>query len=522
VAVDVVATDGSSSWTFPASLVVGDRSTFSVDVTTTTLGVLRLWVGKGDPAAPILEEEIVQAVVPPGVWHYDHDLTGLNTELPPGPGPDRWYVRVGTTGAFSVWTYGLTHDGVSYPGLDTGTWPAGEEVLYLPRKPLVTVDAQALTPEVLSPGASATWTLTFTNQTTVTVGHTEATLTSSDPDVTVSAAPLVLSETGWAPGETASLVAELAVAASQNDGQDLPFDLVISDEWESVVVPLSLPVPWARLVTTSLSVDDFLGGDGDGLVEAGETIELGLSLTNVGSRDTGPGVACTLTDLAGGPEATVVQGDLDLGVVLVGATKSDSDLEVTVVDGLPGDLLSLGLSCVDDEGLGYETTVDLALGEPQWQAIQTLPDAVGDAVDAYMVDFDVIRWRIDGDDLAFEIHSDSVIDPAAMFIESWSSSPGASQDYYQLVVQGTSAKVRGYSYAAGYTALVDAKVTVIDDHTVVIAWDLAAMGLVVDTLDVGFASGFCPSSYFCDQMPDGWGNPYQTGLNAEAFATIAW
>ena len=51
---------------------------------------------------------------------------------------------------------------------------------------------------------------------------------------------------------------------------------------------------------------------------------------------------------------------------------------------------------------------------------------------------------------------------------------------------------------------------------------LADLGLAVDSIELGFATGWCgPPEYYCDHFPDGWGYPYDS-WNPGLFYSLSW
>jgi len=60
-------------------------------------------------------------------------------------------------------------------------------------------------------------------------------------------------------------------------------------------------------------------------------------------------------------------------------------------------------------------------------------------------------------------------------------------------------------------------------NELVVSVTLAPLGLLQDTISIGFASGFCGGSdYYCDHFPDGWGDPYNTGFYTSAWLDLTW
>jgi hypothetical protein len=114
-------------------------------------------------------------------------------------------------------------------------------------------------------------------------------------------------------------------------------------------------------------VDDVVGGDGDGIPEPGEVVDLTVSLRNSGMRPTWGGLRATLS----GPACSIVTSTegaaSDFGIVPGSATAAN-DLDpfrVRIASGVePGEALALELSPSDDLGSYPSLPVELLVGEP--------------------------------------------------------------------------------------------------------------------------------------------------------------
>ncbi len=516
----VTAASGEETRTWDLQLVVGEHTLAGVTVAPEEPGLVQAWIGVGDPAAPLHEQIAFSEVLEAGSTALEVDLTGLDLGLPPAPGPDRWYLRVvaGVPGAVTAFSIG--HDGAVHDSDDLGPWEADlDSLFFLPRPPAPAVTDQVTDPAQVEPGDTVTWTLTLANQGTATTGETTVAVTSEHPEVGVlTPDPVPLGEGGWEADAEGTLEVEVEVLPTQIDSRPVPFLLTFTDEVESFEVTAFLEVPWPVLHVTGLRVDDSDGGDGDGLPEAGETVDLQVDLTNIGGRGTFGALACTLSAPEGAPVDLVEATDA-LPPASLGQTRT-ADFTVALTGGAEGEDLGLWVTCTDEE-THYEAEVGLVVGERPWLRLAPFDDPEGDAVGGYPFDLRNGRYRFDGTWLHLELTSWTPYDPSTLFLEAWGESPGAPFTYYQVVAQSGVGTLRGYQF--GFTRLDDPVVTDIDETTVRISLPVASMGLAVDRLRLGFAAGFCGGAvYYCDHFPDGWGNPYGSGLVLSRWLTLEW
>ncbi|MBD3337059.1 MAG: hypothetical protein GF355_16210 [Candidatus Eisenbacteria bacterium] len=146
--------------------------------------------------------------------------------------------------------------------------------------------------------------------------------------------------------------------------ETIPFTIALEDDasnvWQSEL-PLLVVAPGPRVAYTT--VDDSWGGDGDGVVEPGETVDVTVFVTNEGSGNLGP-VEGTLTTTD--PDLLVVEGAASTDVTLdPGQTAALSPAyRVQVESSSPettyGDL---DILFTHDEG-SYDDAFLLQIGEP--------------------------------------------------------------------------------------------------------------------------------------------------------------
>ncbi len=134
-------------------------------------------------------------------------------------------------------------------------------------------------------GETVRLTLTLANSGTTTASAVTGLLTSSSPDVTVldgadSYGNLIAG--GSNPGSDPYLIRILDSAV---DDEILPFALAITTGQGVFGEDFFLEAAAARLALHGSTLDDSQGGDGDGLLEAGETAAFALSLANWGRAD---------------------------------------------------------------------------------------------------------------------------------------------------------------------------------------------------------------------------------------------
>jgi len=512
VAYTITATDGVEAWTWTPTLMVGEPSAATLEIELDEEAYVEVALGAGDPASPTVELVAVSAILPAMAHSWVVDLTPAAQALPPVHGPARWWLRIDGDSAGDVNRFEIGTDGVLYSG-ELGRFEAEAAWFYLPSKPRPVVASSQTNPEPIAPGDTVDWELILDNAGGPTVGTTTVTFSSSDPRVSFpDPGPFDLGVDWQGP---AFLLPEVTVDDAKNDGRPIPITITAHDDQEAFAVETLLDVPWPVLDVSGATLVDF-DGDGNGLLDVGETATLGLSLTNLGTLGSGS-LDCILT----GPAEVSVLQDQSLTAPLSPFTVAPLEFEIRLDSGQVGAALDLQLDCGDGRGQ-WSMPVQIFVSQPGWAWFTTVPDRSDDAVDDYAFDLVLGRWRVVGSTLLVELTSSVDYDPSSLFIEAWMESDLAYWDQYQLVAQSGYGTLRGYTLAAWWS-LTDPVITTLDSRRVAIDLDLASMDLAEDALSIGFAAGWCGgATYFCDHFPDGWGDPYQTVLVPDLWFDLVW
>ena len=516
---EVVGATADETWTWDSDLVIGFRSEARATLRLNAPAVVDVSAIAFDPAEAgeelvvVEERELFVGTLDAGSHELSADLTGLLDRLPPAAGGQRWALRVDAEGVGSVESFRIVHDLQTWHSNSLGGFSAGGPArFYLPPPPAPWLTSQESLPDPASPGSVVDWTLTMANAVAPTTGRTTVTLVSDDPDAEVLVGgPFEVAADGWLPNRPAALQFQVGISPQHRDSTAVELRVVVEDELESFEVPAKLAVPWPHLVVTGVSIDDKLGGNNDGTLNAGEAVALELDITNVGGLDTFGGVSCQVS-LVGSPEgATMLESTANLGRVRTLKTVSDDRPKVQLDANYSGDPLRLQFECADSATTYSFQYGPIALGEALWRAIDPLGDALGDVKGDDAFDFYTAFYRSDGTTLQFAFENPVAYDPSALFLELVFVSQGADYDDYQIVSQSGNVTVRGWDRFFGYSTLAaNGTFSVESDTLVVLSVDLAPLGLTVDEVTIGFGSGFCGNNtsgdYYCDAFPDGWGN----------------
>lgn len=522
VPVELTVGTGDQSWVVEDRILVGEASVATVVWEPWETGQLELVLGVGDPDAPAWEETIYAGEVT-DTLEVVVDVTDRWAYLPPAAGDGRWFVRASpeADGGFAAFT--LSYDGASYESVTLDDVGEGDEGwAYVPSPPDLSVSASTA-PSTLSPGSTGVaLDLRVVNAGEPTTGALVATLSSADPDVVVTdAGPLVLDADGLARGAAAVATGAFAfdVSAAHVDSTDVELELILSDDIESWSVPVAFDVPYPVLVVTYTNIDD----DGrDGVLDAGESADIELRLTNQGDAATSGTASATLSaESTSTASVTVSTSSESYGTLSAGQSRDPSDpWTVTVDGGATGDTVDLLLT-VTDSARTYEVRSQLVVGEAPWQALSSLADESGDALDGWDFDFANGSYRVEGDTLEIELTSWTAFDPDLLFIEAWGYSPGADWLYHRLVLQSGATTFQGYG-DSGFVDLSEPTVTFPDATTVRFAIPIADAGFLVSSMEIGFASGWCgPDEYWCDHYPDDWGYPYDS-WDTSQWVSMTW
>ncbi|MBN2798314.1 MAG: choice-of-anchor J domain-containing protein [Deltaproteobacteria bacterium] len=517
--VAVTLREGEREWSAAERIVVGAPSTASLSLIFWQSAWASVEVGVGPLDAPEWVAASEAGLWPAGPQVIEVDLTDAGGALPPGPGADRWWARLRGQAGTTVQDFSIAWDGESWTQQPLATLPAEGLVLWLPPPPSPELLSSVTAPALLEPGMDASWELTLINRGAATTGRTVATIRSEDPAVSgLPVGELLVSEGPWGAGEQVSWTLSPTIAFDKVDSAPISVSIALRDEVEGFAVGTSLEVPWPALALTRLAVDDWADGNNDGLLSEGEQANLELTVVNRGARGTQGPVRCALSADSG--PLSVIQGEGDLGSLAPGDAATEDDFVVRADPGAPGgSALELSLSCADDRG-GFLVPVRFALGERPWEDLTLGEDRLGDSASG--ADLRGGRWRVVGDTLELELRAWAPVDPETLFIELWASSVGSPWTWFQGVFQSGYGVLRGYDDGV-FTRLSEPSLTVLDQETVLLRLDLTSMDLALDTLSLGFGAGFCGgSTYYCDHYPDGWGDPYQAGLNTSVWADLSW
>lgn len=521
--VTVSLTEGSEAAdSFDQQLLVGFRSTATIVYQPSEAGALDLVLGVGNPDAPNWEQVVYDATTTTGPVTLTLDITDQRAFLPPAAGDNRWFVQAapGVPGAFENFT--LSYGGSDYAATVLREVPAdGDVMVYVPEPPAF--DAVISTsPTVLAPGDSGiSLGLSLTNYGDTTQGAVTAAMVSTHAHLTVTdPGPVALTGSPFGAGASVDLAGLFAfdIAAAHTDSTPVTFDLVLDDGVESWALPMGLDVPFPYLAVTAITIDD----DGrDGVLDPDESADLRLEVTNFGDQTTEGTLSASLSAEASSTADVSISTNVDsLRELVAGRSDVGGPWVLTVAGGAEGDTVDLLLTLID-EARAYEVRASLVLGEPPWEEIDPRGDPKGDALEGW--DFDIVRgrYRVMAGILQMRLESATVFDPSTLFIESWGESTVADWDLYRIVVQSGVASVEGYKRGA-FTRISAPVLSYPSPTEVQLDIVIADLGLSLDALSLGFASGWCgPDEYYCDHFPNGWGYPYHA-WSPDLFFDLAW
>ncbi len=500
--------------------LVGYASTATVAWDATADGSLELVIGVGDPEAPTWTRTIYADNAVAGPVSASLDVTDMGDLLPAAAGDMRWWAEATTASGGSFTEFTVSYGGVEQAATVLPAVPAlGSDYCYVPEPPSFLVTGTT-SPATLSPGtAGASLTLSITDTGAATDGPVIATLSSTDPDVTViDGGPLTVSASAMSAGQRVNLSGfSFDVAASHTDSTDVNLDLTLDDGAESWLVPIRFDVPYPVFTVTSVEIND---DGGDGLLDPDESGTLKIYVTNTGDQNASGTVSGVLS-LAGSSVASAdVQTASEVFGSLSAGSTQDARFDVTVTGGVTGDALDLSLA-LHDSSRTYTTTTQLVLGETPWISLSTTDDADNDALRGW--DFDMVngRYRVMDGMLQLRMRSSVAYDPGTLFVESWGTAAGADYIYYRIVAQSGGATLEGYD-SSGFRSLPDPTLTYPDAYTIQVEFPVSDLGLFSDRIQLGFGSGWCGApEFYCDQFPDMWGYPYDSFSTADWF-TLEW
>jgi hypothetical protein len=507
-------------------LTVGQASEARLDLDLLADGLIQVSLGVGDPDNPEWEDLMYAASELAGPLSLNFDITDKEPYLGPGPGADRWWARLFTLTDMSVQAFEVDFGDSTYMATVLPTGSPGQELLvYLPEPPMPAFLNASTTPDPVAPGDTALLNLLMFNAGAVTADVTVATLMSSDPSVTlVDAGPYTVGTDPWPGGTVRAPVSrfEIQVAADHRDSTDVDLEVHLDDGAESWTLPFSVAVPWPVLKIMALRIDDSAGGDGDGLLEPGESAALEFDVVNAGDLSASGIVVAELTIGTTSTAIASTPGGTDtLGTFGVGKNRT-ADFDISV-DGASavGDTVDIQLSFSDNAEV-YTAEIQIVLGELPWMSLAANDDTAGDA-NGYGFDLLNAQWRTDGVTMAFRFEAAAAFDQSKDYAEAWMISPGGDYSFYRLMLQGSTARLQGYD--SGFVNLGQPSLSFPDATHAVLEWSLSDMGqLTTNNFSVGLGAGWCQvaTGSFCDHFPNGWGYYYHSTYNPSGFFPVSW
>lgn len=504
--------DGDLVSAFDGQLTVGYASTASITWLAGSPGQLNATIGVGDPDAPTWTGTVWSGPVVAGENTFTYDLTDQYAYLPPAAGDHRWWVKLDVDNGGEVTDFHISYANVDYAATVLPAVLQNDDgIVYVPEPATLSLTRVTTTPSTLAPGTTgASLSVNVYNAGSPTSGPVTATLTSTDPDLLIlDPGPVDVTTSAMGEGATVSLsnIFSFDVADTHTDNGDLDAEIVLTDGVETWTEAIQLAVPWPVFRITNLEIDD---DGGDGVLNPDESAELTFTITNVGDQSSTGSVYGVLDGTTTGTGSLLFSTDAQrFGTITSGDSQDQDGFTVDVAGGAEGDPIDLVLTLTDDAHT-YLATTTLNLGEPPWISMSAQDDAVGDSLSG---EFDMVRgwYRSYNDELQLRIEFNEPYDASKLFVEFWGLSTGGDYDYYNGVYNYGTAYLRGYSSSMGdFDSLLDPVAVQVSDTILELDLSIPAMGLSLDSMELGFGSGTCPSDdyFYCDHMPDNWGYPY--------------
>jgi len=506
--------DGAHSWDLPFSILMGAESYVQVVYDATASGALVLTAGYGDVAAPTFA--VTTEVDDASSW--SETITTEALYLPPAAGENRWWLKIDNQGLYpaTVTAFGIDWGGTPFASsqLPVEVLAADSAVIYLPPMPTLEATAVATVPIPLEPGdTGVSLIVQVTNQGPVdTAGPLTGTLGSTDPDVSnVTGMNVAMGTDALAPGESASnqIAFGFDVSAAHTDDTDLELTLAVSDGVDDYDVPIRVEVPWAHVSLEEFILDDS-AGNGDAILDRGETVLLGAAFRNDGDYATAGTVEVTIAQSPTSQATVNVLDDHeDLGVVIDAGQPviANAAFEIEIVDGYMGDLVALDVVITDGVDTWTETwTAELT--QRAWSVIPGAVDALGDA-NGYMFDIDSLSYKSDGEVLWLRIDSHTPFDIPTLFLHlvfydvpHW----WRLQFVYEEFTIWDDWFDGWFVGSEVVLGVPPDWTTEADGGTYSFLFRLLLADLEVDgqSLRMGMFAGSCPFIYYCDTEPDGW------------------
>ncbi len=519
---ELIITDGSSTWTFDDRFLIGYLSTANLDFVVTERAITQVTLGRGDPSNPEFQFLAHSGWVSSGE-RLSIELTDYADYLPPDVGAERWFARVQTDRAGEVTSFTIEKGGVTYGGSESGglLFENQPTTLYVPRPPQPQVDSTE--PTDASPGdTDFPFSIRISNVGADSAGPVTGVLTSADPHLTLAGATaLSIDPDTWEAGESHVLTGPLAtIDAAHTSSTPVRATLELTDGADSWSVPVDIQVPWPVLEVITTTIDDT---DGDGLLSDGESADIEFEIANMGEAAT-QGRMDVVATLASGSTATATLTTATDRMSSVSPGDSD-DIDVTVdtISGSTGSSLLFDLTFTDDVHT-YTSQVSVPIGEPPWTTFIAPNDSTGDSVDTSDQTFDFVngQYRVKDGQIEVILRSAEAYNPDTLFLEAWGISSGSPYQFYRWVYNAGVPSFQGYVSGSGWQPVGTLTVTELSSTEVMLSWAVEDLESITTSLSIGFAAMWCGEpTYYCDHFPDGWGYPY-VGYDSGNWFNIRW
>jgi hypothetical protein len=192
-------------------------------------------------------------------------------------------------------------------------------------------------------GEAISFDLTLENISSLQADNVVATLNTSDPFITITDGSAGFGNI--APGGTPTVTGAFSFTVADNipDQHAVTFDLVISWSGDSGSSTLTETVNAPAFTIGAITIDDTGSGNGDGVLDPGETADIVIPVSNEGhavSPDAVGNLSTTSTDI------TITSGTVSLGVFDAGETKNAVFTISAAALAQPGTAFDLGFDLV--------------------------------------------------------------------------------------------------------------------------------------------------------------------------------
>ena len=180
-----------------------------------------------------------------------------------------------------------------------------------------------------------------------------ATLSTNDDYAIITDANAVVADIPAGETQTLTDAFRFELAGNVPDIHVIEFTLTCTNGTDTWISYFTITAHAPLLAVGAMQIDDLIGGNGNGLLDPGETVTINIPCTNVGSSGA---VACTARLTEDNPYVNISQILMELGALAAGESKTVS-YEVSVLSETPiGTLVQFGMRlagnfCVTEETL---------------------------------------------------------------------------------------------------------------------------------------------------------------------------